>query len=105
MTEPAVRVVLDASAIIAFTRGSSDVGEVIAEVADEASRPSRVRPAARTRANRYREASTRARTAAMVSSGLAVGTSWRSFVSTVGALARSPSVGRLRASQSAFPAT
>lgn len=35
MTEPAVRVVLDASAIIAFTRGSIDVGEVIAEVADE----------------------------------------------------------------------
>jgi predicted nucleic acid-binding protein len=35
VTEPAVRVVLDASAIIAFTRGSVDVGEVIAEVADE----------------------------------------------------------------------
>lgn len=32
---PTVRVILDASAIVAFTRESIDVGEVIAEVADE----------------------------------------------------------------------
>jgi hypothetical protein len=30
-----VRVLLDASAIIAFTRGSIDVGEILAEVNDE----------------------------------------------------------------------
>lgn len=35
MTDPAVRVILDASAIIAFTRENIHVGEVIAEVADE----------------------------------------------------------------------
>ncbi|MDM4720370.1 hypothetical protein QTQ03_12585 [Micromonospora sp. WMMA1363] len=35
MTRSPVRIVLDASAIVAFTRGSIDVGEVIAEVADE----------------------------------------------------------------------
>ncbi|WP_330441312.1 hypothetical protein OHB44_33255 (plasmid) [Micromonospora sp. NBC_00821] len=35
MTDPTVRVILDASAIIAFCRESIDVGEVIAEVADE----------------------------------------------------------------------
>ncbi|XTZ13863.1 hypothetical protein ACQSSU_20415 [Micromonospora echinospora] len=35
MSEVIVRVVLDASAIVAFTRQSIDVGEVIAEVADE----------------------------------------------------------------------
>ena len=35
MSERPVRVVLDASAIIAFTRGSIDVGETIAEVNDE----------------------------------------------------------------------
>jgi ABC-type Fe2+-enterobactin transport system substrate-binding protein len=30
-----IRVILDASAIVAFSRGSIDVGEVIAEVSDE----------------------------------------------------------------------
>lgn len=35
MTDRPVKVILDASAIIAFTRGSIDVGEVIAEVDDE----------------------------------------------------------------------
>jgi hypothetical protein len=35
MTQRPIRVLLDASAIVAFTRGSIDVGEVIAEVADE----------------------------------------------------------------------
>lgn len=35
MSGTTVRVILDASAIIAFTRESIDVGEVIAEVADE----------------------------------------------------------------------
>ncbi|MEU3452203.1 hypothetical protein ABZ671_00970 [Micromonospora sp. NPDC006766] len=33
--EPAVKVVLDTSAVLAFTRGSVAVGEIIAEVADE----------------------------------------------------------------------
>lgn len=35
MKDRPVRVVLDASAIVAFTRGSIDVGETIAEVNDE----------------------------------------------------------------------
>jgi hypothetical protein len=35
MTDRPVRVVLDASAIVAFTRGSIDVGEVLGEIADE----------------------------------------------------------------------
>lgn len=35
MSDRPVRVILDASAIIAFTRGSIDVGETIAEVNDE----------------------------------------------------------------------
>ena len=35
MSDRPVRVLLDASAIIAFTRESIDVGEVIAEVDDE----------------------------------------------------------------------
>lgn len=35
MSDRPVRVILDTSAIVAFTRGSIDVGEVIAEVADE----------------------------------------------------------------------
>ncbi|MEU3455636.1 hypothetical protein ABZ671_18845 [Micromonospora sp. NPDC006766] len=35
MTHPTVRIVLDTSAIIAFGRESIDVGEVLAEVADE----------------------------------------------------------------------
>lgn len=35
MSDRPVRVLLDASAIVAFTRGSIDVGEVIAEVDDE----------------------------------------------------------------------
>ncbi|MFI6266686.1 hypothetical protein [Micromonospora sp. NPDC051006] len=35
MNDCPIRVILDASAILAFTRESIDVGEVIAEVADE----------------------------------------------------------------------
>jgi hypothetical protein len=35
VSDQPVKVVLDASAIVAFTRGSIDVGEVIAEVHDE----------------------------------------------------------------------
>lgn len=35
MSDRPVRVLLDASAIVAFTRGSLDVGEIIAEVDDE----------------------------------------------------------------------
>ena len=35
MNERPVRILLDASAVVAFTRGSIDVGEVIAEVDDE----------------------------------------------------------------------
>lgn len=35
MSERPVRILLDASAVVAFTRGSLDVGEVIAEVDDE----------------------------------------------------------------------
>lgn len=35
MSRPTIRVILDASAIVAYTRESIDVGEVIAEVADE----------------------------------------------------------------------
>ena len=35
MTARQVRIVLDTSAIVAYTRGSIDVGEVIAEVDDE----------------------------------------------------------------------
>ena len=35
MSDRPVRVILDASAIVAFTRGSIDVGETIAEVSDE----------------------------------------------------------------------
>lgn len=35
MNDLTVRIILDASSILAFTRASLDVGEVIAEVADE----------------------------------------------------------------------
>jgi predicted nucleic acid-binding protein len=35
MSDRSIRIVLDTSAIVAFTRGSIDVGEVIAEVDDE----------------------------------------------------------------------
>ncbi|TDB75429.1 hypothetical protein [Micromonospora sp. KC723] len=35
MNDRPIRVILDTSAIVAFTRASIDVGEVIAEVADE----------------------------------------------------------------------
>ncbi len=35
MSDRPVRVILDASAIVAFTRGSIDVGETIAEINDE----------------------------------------------------------------------
>jgi hypothetical protein len=35
VTEPDIRVLLDASAILAFTRESIHVGEVICEVTDE----------------------------------------------------------------------
>ncbi|MEU7800754.1 hypothetical protein AB0B10_15930 [Micromonospora arborensis] len=35
MTDPTIRAILDASAVIAFRRGLDDVGEVIVAVADE----------------------------------------------------------------------